>query len=202
MPRPCGPCSDPRRNELDRRLLEKDLNGESFRRIAADFGHSETALRRHLSEHLRVDLENVHRAKEKAKAEALEQVKTEELESTRNAAVKGETARLRASASLLDQLRALREEGWQILEAAKKDPRLALGAIQRLASLLELQAEIEGKIRSGQLNVNVNQTTTIYESSEWSEVGAALAEILAPYPELKASVAKRLLELAREGDNR
>lgn len=198
MPRQCGPCHDPARNAIDKRLLEMDISRESYRSISQDFAYSEDALRRHKENHLTAQVADVYATMKTAREKALAEVRERELEGTKSAVIEENTARLKASASLLDQLRDLREEAWKILENSKKDPRLALGAIQRLTQLLELQAEVEGKIRAGLLNIAIGQTVSIYSSPEWSRVGALLSEVLGPYPDLRAEVAKRLLELAEE----
>ncbi len=77
MPRPCGPCQDKRRNELDRRLLEMEFSGETFRGISLEFAYSEDSLRRHKANHLAEDLQAVRVAMEAAREEALAEAKAE-----------------------------------------------------------------------------------------------------------------------------
>lgn len=183
MPRACGPCGDPRRNELDRRLLEKDLSGESFRRIAADFGHSETALRRHLNKHLVVDLENVHRAKEKAKAESLEKIKAEELEKTTADAKNSMASRLENAANFLDQLKEVRRTAADLLDKAEKsdDLKAAGTFLKELREQIRLWAELEGKLASQpQINFTLN--------TEWVELRTLILVALDPFPEAKEAV--------------
>jgi hypothetical protein len=65
MPRTCTLCNHPRREVIDRALLD----GESFRHIAARFDTSTGALQRHKAEHLRPSLLKAYQAKENARAE-------------------------------------------------------------------------------------------------------------------------------------
>jgi hypothetical protein len=62
---------------------------------------------------------------------------------------------------------------------------------------LELLGKALDRIRD-QPQINLTQVN-IYQSPEWSKVGDMLLEVLGAYPELKPIVARRLLELAREG---
>ena len=65
MPRTCTLCNHPRRDGIDRALLD----GESFRHIAARFDTSTGALQRHKADHLRPSLVKAYQAKENARAE-------------------------------------------------------------------------------------------------------------------------------------
>src|SRR5215471_9571220 len=65
MPRTCTLCNHPRRDGIDRALLD----GESFRHIAARFDTSTGALQRHKSDHLRPSLVKAYQAKENARAD-------------------------------------------------------------------------------------------------------------------------------------
>jgi len=208
MPRPCGPCSDKRRIELDRRLLEKDLTGESFRRIAKDFGYSETALRRHKDNHIKADLVDVRavmvEAREQALSEArdevLEAIKAGEVEAVKAETREGMAARLENAVSFLDQLAMLRQKAADILETAEEagDLKTALMGIKEARACIEVLARIEGKLSdSPQINL---QQVNIYSSPEWDAVGLLLARILEPYPDLRAEVATGLQAL-QEGQN-
>lgn len=187
MPRPCGPCSDPRRNELDRRLLEKDLNGESFRRIAADFGYSETALRRHLSEHLSAALSEVKAAKDSAKERAKETIMAEELDNIKAGAAKGTVARLENAASFFDQLRELRDKAASLLDQAEgaKDLRSAGTFLKELREQIRLWAELEGKL-AAQPQINILMTP------EWIELRTQIITSLDPYPEAKEAMVRAI----------
>jgi hypothetical protein len=65
MPRTCTLCNHPRREVIDRALLD----GESFRHIAARFDTSTGALQRHKADHLQPSLLKAYQAKENARAE-------------------------------------------------------------------------------------------------------------------------------------
>ena len=65
MPRTCTLCNHPRREVIDRALLD----GESFRHIAARFDISTGALQRHKADHLRPSLLKAYQAKENARAD-------------------------------------------------------------------------------------------------------------------------------------
>ncbi len=183
MPRPCGPCSDPRRKELDRRLLEKDLNGESFRRISEDFGYSETALRRHLNEHLAVELSQVKAAKEEARSEALERVKAGELKDIEHGAAEGMAARLENAAGFLDQLKEVRTKAANLLDKAEgaQDLRAAGTFLKELRETIRLWAELEGKLASQpQINILVDP--------QWIELRTVIIAALDNFPQAKEAV--------------
>ncbi len=195
MPRPCGPCSDKRRNELDRRLLEMEISGETFRGISREYGYSEDALSRHKANHLILDLSEVKQARDEARAEALEKVKAEELEQTKAEVKSSISGRLELAGDFFDQLKILRERAAMALEKAEgaEDLKTILLAVKELREMVRLWAEIEGKIKGQQINVTVD----IFHSPQWLEVGRALAEILEPEsPELRQKIAARLYLLA------
>lgn len=194
MARPCGPCQDKRRNELDRRLLEKDLTGESFRRIAEDFGYSETALRRHLENHIASDISDVMGAMRAARLEALAQIKSEELETLET--VKEEiavearesiAARLEACHDYFGQLRILRERAAIALETAEgaEDVKTALLAIKELRELIRVWGELDGRITSApQINLVLNP--------EWQEMRLTIITALRGYPEALEAVIRAI----------
>ncbi len=191
MARPCGPCQDKRRNELDRRLLEKDLTGESFRRISEDFGYSETALRRHLETHIAADLTDIKATMEKAREDALAQIRIEEMEGVKEeiAAEARESiaSRLELCRDHFDQLRVLRERAALALETAEgaEDVKVALLAIKELRELLRLWGELEGKLQSQpQINILVNP--------EWLQLKTTIVTSLRPYPEALEAVLNAL----------
>ena len=201
MPRPCGPCQDNDRIELDRRLLEMEISGESFRTISIETGYSESSLKRHKSNHLTVDLSNMRDAMERAKEEALAEARGREMEKTATKAAnqvkEGMASRLDNAASFFDQLKILRERAAIALEKAEgaEDLKATLQAIKELRETVKLWAEIDGKLQAHQINVSVD----VYSSPQWAEVGRVLAEILEPEsPELRQKVALRLLQLAEE----
>jgi len=187
MPRPCGPCGDPRRNELDRRLLEKDLNGESFRRISADFGYSETSLRRHLEQHLVVELSQIKAAKDEARKKAKETIMAEELDNITTGAAKDTVARLENAASFFDQLKELRAKAASLLDQAEgaKDLRAAGTFLKELREQIRLWAELEGKL-AAQPQINILMTP------EWIELRTLIITALDPYPEAKEAMVRAI----------
>lgn len=191
MPRPCGPCSDKRRIELDRRLLEKDLTGESFRRIAKDFGYSETALRRHKDNHIKADLVDVRavmvEAREQALSEArdevLEAIKAGEVEAVKAETREGMAARLENAASFFDQLREVRDKAASLLDQAEDSDNLRAAGVflRELREQIRLMAELEGRIAS-------QPQITIINNPEWVELRTVIISALEPYPEAREAV--------------
>ena len=187
MARPCGPCSDKRRTEIDRRLLEKDLTGESFRRIAEDFGYSETALRRHKETHIASDVGDVRGAMIQAREEALAEVKAREREEIKEEVVaearETTAARLEAAASYLDQLNEVRARAANLLDQAdaSDDLRAAGTFLRELREQIRLMAELEGRIAS-------QPQITLITSPEWVEVRSLVINALEPYPEAREAV--------------
>ncbi len=99
---------------------------------------------------------------------------------------------------LLEDLKAVRTKTEELLTKAEKagEIRAWPAFLRELREQIRLMAELEGKLASQpQINFEVN----IYQSPQWEAVGEALAEILAPFPELRREVSGRLLELARGG---
>src|SRR5215207_6681275 len=91
---------------------------------------------------------------------------------------------------LLDQVRNLQAHALDILERAENagDLRTALAAISQARGNLELLGKLAGELTdSPQVNVLV--------LPEWTRLRTVLLEALTPYPEARASVADRLLEL-------
>lgn len=94
--------------------------------------------------------------------------------------------------TLLARLRGLNQETAAILQEARKegskDNELALKAIARV----EKQIELEGRLLD---ILNDKPQVNILVSAEWLAVRGAVLEALIPYPEARASVSGRLLEL-------
>src|SRR5271157_3825462 len=102
--RPCGPCGDERRNELDRRLLEMDISGETFRGLSRIYGFHEDALRRHKDRHLAEPVADVLATMQQAREIALQEARNKELEDIKANVGKGMAARLDNAVNFLDQL--------------------------------------------------------------------------------------------------
>lgn len=187
MPRPCGPCGDNRRNELDRRLLEMEINGETFRRISQDFGYSEYALRRHLNKHLIIDLAAAKQSKELARQKAIEETQAAELEKAKSdaeAAVKDSmAARLDNAINYLDQLRELRTKAASLLDAAESsgDLKSAASFLRELREEIRLMGELEGKLAA-------QPQITIINHPEWVELRTVILTALDPFPQAKEAI--------------
>lgn len=191
MPRHCGPCEDNGRIELDRRLLNMELSGESFRTISLDTGYSESALKRHKSNHLGQDVQDIRAVMERARIEALEEAKAREKEVIKediaSEAAEGMAARLENAASFIDQLREVRDRAANLLDQAEasRDMRAAGTFLRELREQIRLWAELEGKI-SGQPQV------TIINNPEWVEVRSLVINALEPFPQAKEAVVHAL----------
>jgi len=181
-----------------------ELSGESFRTISLDTGYSESALKRHKSNHLGQDVSDVIGAMRAAREAALEEARQKELETIKEEVVaeakEGLAARLELCRDHFDQLRILRERAALALETAEgaEDIKAALQAVRELRELVRLWGELEGKLQF-QPQINLQQVN-IYQSPAWANVGLLLARILEPYPDLRAEVAAGLIAL-QEGRN-
>lgn len=119
MPRQCSICAHKECLEINKALIE----GLPYRRIAAQFGVSDPALRRHKEAHLPVSL------------------------------VKAEAARGVADAdALLAQVQALGRRAISLLEAAEAsgDLRAAVAALREVRSNLELLGRTTGELAAAQ----------------------------------------------------
>ena len=187
MARPCGPCQDERRNELDRRLLEMDLTGETYRSISQDCPYSEDALRRHKTNHIIADVGGVRDAMIQAREAALEEARPRELETVRDGVVaeakEGMAARLETCATFLDQLQAVRDKAANLLDQAEAsdDLRAAGTFLKELREQIRLMAELEGRIAS-------QPQITLITSPAWGDVRSLVINALEPYPEAREAV--------------
>jgi len=192
MPRQCGPCGDKRRNEIDRRLLNKEISGESFRRISADFGYSEIALRRHMTNHLTVDLATVKAVKDEARRKAQEEAQARETERTlaevKAEAQTGMAARLENAANFLDQLKEVRSKAATLLELAEEaeDLRAAGTFLRELREQIRLWAELEKKMDENPPQVSITL------NPEWIELRTTILYALDPYPEAKLAIVRAI----------
>jgi len=186
MPRPCGPCGDKRRNELDRRLLEMEITGETFRGLSREFGYSEDALSRHKSNHLVIDLSEAKQAIELAKVEAkektVEEAKSAMLEGAKEKAMNSMSARLENAVNFLDQLREIRNRAADLLDQAEsaQDMKASGVFLRELREQIRLMAELEGRLPQAQV--------TIVNNPEWIELRTVIIQALDDYPDAKAAV--------------
>ncbi len=117
MPRVCGVCAHPKREEINRALLAE----EPYRNIAERFGTSTTALHRHKKGHMPAHLAKAQEAAEVVQADSL---------LDRLLSLNAETM------AILKEARAGRI----------KDNELALRAIARAEKQLELQGKLLGEL--------------------------------------------------------
>lgn len=176
---------------MDRRLLEKDLTGESFRRIVEDFGYSETALRRHLENHIAADVGDIKAIMEQAREEALEEARLQEMadlrEEVTSSAKDSMAARLENAASFIDQLNEVRAKAASLLDQAEASDNLRAAGVflRELREQIRLMAELEGKISS-------QPQITIINSPEWVELRTVIVTALRPHPEALQAVLEAL----------
>lgn len=123
MPRVCLVCANQARTEIDGRLVA----GESFRRIAAQYSISPSAVRRHAGSHIAAALRE---ARQLANGDSL----------------------LDRLQSLNAEAQAILAEA-----KASKNPHLVLKAIDRAIRLIEVQGRLAGELSEGStVDVNVN----------------------------------------------
>ena len=97
----------------------------------------------------------------------------------------------------LAEVRSLKTKAMEILTQAQDagDLKTALLGIREARCCLESILKAEGRIQ--EQNITVNTQVNVYTSPQWLDVGRVLADILAPFPELRETVATRLLELQK-----
>lgn len=128
MPRACTVCTNPKRRDIDAALTG---GSASNRRIAAQFGVSEQAIRRHHKEHVPASLAQAAKAAEVTEA-----------------------------TTLLEQVSHLRDRSLRLLSRAEDagDLRTALQGIREARACVELLAEVEGKL-DRRTTVNIAMST-------------------------------------------
>jgi len=156
-----------------------------------DFGYSETALRRHLENHIAADVGDVKSIMEQAREEALAQIKAEELETVKEEIItearESIAARLDACHDYFGQLSILRERAAMALEQAEgaEDIKTALAAIKELRELIRVWGELDGRISSApQINLVLNP--------EWQEMRLTIITALRGYPEALEAVLRAI----------
>lgn len=156
MPNACKVCTHEQRPAIDQALVTDASN----RRIAAQYGMSEAAVRRHKAEHLPASM-----------------VKAQEQTDVRQAI------------NVIKQLKAINGATLAILKEARADKNgeLALKAVDRIQRQLELQAKLLGELQQeGTINVTVSaewltlravviQALLPYPDAAWA-VGRALSD--------------------------
>ena len=130
MPRVCSICVHPKRKEIDKALTERSA---SNRRIATRYAVTESAIRGHKSNHLKVRM--------------------------LKAAERREDADIRTAIDVVGQLRAINGASLTILKEARdaRDGDLALKAIDRIQKQIELQAKLIGELQQeGTTNITIS----------------------------------------------
>lgn len=95
-------------------------------------------------------------------------------------------------ASLLQRVETLIDRAETMFAAASKEGKAsqALAVLKELRALLELLGKASGELDSRPVTV-----VNLQASPEWLELRAAMFAALQPYPEARAAVSGRLLEL-------
>jgi hypothetical protein len=164
-----------------------EFSGESFRTISLDTHYSESALKRHKSNHMGQDVQDIRAAMEQARLEALEGAKAREREAIKEGiaagAVEGMASRLDNALSFFDQLKEVRSKAASLLDQAEvaADLRAAGIFIRELREQIKLMAELEGKLAT-------QPQITIINSTEWVELRTVIIQALDQYPEAKGAV--------------
>ncbi len=173
MPRHCTACDHPNRPAIDQALVA----GDTFRLIAEHTGVSQSALRRHKTQHL---------------GPALRAAMAERQETATRHAQEAQAAKeakdYDSTEALLDQMRLLRTTAFGLLQKAEQagELRTAVAAVKEVRATLELLLKLAGELRDA-------PTVTI--ELTLAKVEVALLNALAPYPEARAAAAAALLEL-------
>jgi len=160
-------------DHLRREEIDRQLIcGEPYRNIAERFSLSLGSIARHKESHIPAALVEAQEAGEVAQAD-----------------------------DLLSQVKALQSEAQNILGEARAagDLRTALLGIGKARDCLELLFKVEGRLQDQQ-TVQVNVSMDIYRSPEWLRVGRMLADVLRDYPDLRATVAAKLGDMAEAAE--
>lgn len=154
MPRVCTICSHESRAEIDSAYVA----GVSYRSIAKQFRCSESAMYRHISEHIAQAIKQSQAAKEEAQA-----------------------------LNVVEQLRTINEVALAIMREARSDKKngMALFAIDRVQKQLELQAKLLGDIDTPQVNIYLSpewqaiRTALVQALLPFPDARIAVASVLA-----------------------
>jgi hypothetical protein len=111
------------------------------------------------------------------------------------AGIKREEKRQEAGAmSFLDRIEDLYAKASRILEReeAAGESKASLLAIRELRGIVDLLGRATGELRDGSAGTTV---VNVVSSPDWGMVRAAVFEVLTAFPEARAALASRLLEL-------
>ena len=172
---------------MDRRLLEMEISGETYRVLSREFGYHVDALRRHKQSHLGQDVQDIKAIMDRARIEAIDEAEAREREAVKGdieARAKDSTAaRLEVAKDHFDQLREIRDHAADLLDRAEGSDDLKTAAVflRELRELVRLWAELDGKISAA-------PQITLITSPEWVEVRSLVINALEPYPEAREAV--------------
>lgn len=193
MPRPCTVCSHPKREEIDKALLE---NVAGLRVVAKRFEVSLTAMWRHQTKHLPVTLARGFAAVGAAPPRPVKPPKpaapalsSEDAQAKRIAehAVAVEAKQERHAIDTVQQLRAINVACLEVLREARASGKsmMLLQAVDRIARQIELQAKLLGQIQDG-------ATVNVAVLPEWHGIRQVVLQALGPYPQARLAVAEAL----------
>ena len=148
MPRICSACSSPNRAAIDQAVTR----GESFRRIAPQYGLSDRALRRHAAEHVPTAIVKAHEAREVARADDLLGLLREALADAR-------------------RLRDLAED--------EKDYRGAIACVRTLLDVVEKMVALGEKLAQGEAARPPESKPTLSDNELAAAIESVLARAAA-----------------------
>ena len=163
MARECTACAHPEAFAINEAIAEGKT---SNRRIAAQYGLSEQAMRRH-RQHIPELLVKASQAMEVADADLL-----------------------------IDKLRGLEADARQALDANRGgDWRTFLAAIGEIRENAKLLAQVSGKLQAFQAQMNMQVNIALAEHPDYQRLEDVLTRTLEPYPAARYAVADALKEL-------
>ena len=167
MAPPCSVCRSPDRDAIDAAIV----SGRPYRRIAAQFSTSASAIARHKKTHLSPAIVAVARERDEHPHA-------------------GE-ARLASARSALERIEDLARRLEGVLDSAETGGRTGafLAAARELRSSIELLARLSGELKPEGVTVQVLNLT---ESPDWQATKTALMRALRPHPAALADVVAAL----------
>jgi hypothetical protein len=178
MSRPCSICHHPKREAIDKALLD---GTSTFRSLAKRFGVTTAPLWRHQKTHLAAAL-----ARGLA-AEASGQPVDPHARKIAEHAVAVEVKQERQAIDTVQQLRAINAACLEVLREARSSGKsmMLLQAVDRIARQIELQAKLLGQIQDG-------ATVNVAVLPEWHGIRHVVLQALVPHPEARLAVAEAL----------
>lgn len=179
MPQACSICTRADRLQIEAAIVR----GVALRRVASQFGTSDATLRRHKQHCMQVAIAAVQEEQRVVQAE--------------------QTAR--SGWNVLSEMQWLHEETHKLYQevsgsdsgkGGKKeegDPRLALATLGEIRK----QTQLFGELLKG-----AEEASQQEREQEWINLREVIFEALAPYPDARLAVARALLSLGEEQDDR